>query len=72
MGAVWPGCAPCDEIAATCIQWLNWVLVIESSPTRATALPGTLLPQAESATAGTAMAPTARKRRRFRIDSQRG
>ena len=44
--AAWAPVWPADEIAATCIQWLNWVLVMDSSPTRATAFPGTLSPQA--------------------------
>src|SRR4051794_9706452 len=69
-----PGCAPCEEMAATRIQWLKSLVVMVSPPTLATALPGTLSePQALSATAGTARAPTASSRRRFvRIEIDEG
>src|SRR3954463_10567334 len=62
-----PGRAPCEEMAATCIQWLNCVWLIDSPPPLARESLATESPQAKRATAGTAMAPTASKRRRFRI-----
>ena len=54
---------PAWEIAAICIQWSNVAFLIDWSPTLTTALPGTSLPHAPSARAGTTKkAPSARER----------
>ena len=54
-----PAAAPCAEIAAIFIQWSKVSVLMISSSTLATALPGTLSPHALRASAGTARTQSA-------------